>query len=337
MAEYNARRQLRRPHDLRRRRSRDPARVRQVLRRRTDRAGRQRQAPAARRRRDRLRQRRRWHLVVDVEHVLVRVPVTLGTSRRSTAPCSAPSAVSPATPGSRSTSPAGSRATAPTAIGVHLDEQDGADFDSREAGATAPQLVITTGTAPPSGDPVLVGCGRHRQLDPSGDTTTAALLDTIPGDGLHRGRQRLPGRHGGGVQHLLRADLGPAQGPHQPGHRATTTTTRPAPPATTTTSAPWPVRRGRGYYSYDLGNWHVVSLNSEISMAAGSPQETWLRNDLAASTKPCTFAYWHKPLFTSGSNHAPHRHPAAVPGALRLQRRGGRRPATTTTTSASRR
>ncbi|WP_206050814.1 metallophosphoesterase family protein [Nocardioides speluncae] len=48
-----------------------------------------------------------------------------------------------------------------------------------------------------------------------------------------------------------------------------------------------------------------MSLNSEVSMSAGSAQETWLRQDLAASTKPCTAAYWHKPLFTSGANHSP--------------------------------
>lgn len=63
---------------------------------------------------------------------------------------------------------------------------------------------------------------------------------------------------------------------------------------------------GRGYYSYDLGGWHVVSLNSNISMAAGSAQEQWLRADLAGSARPCTLAYWHHPLFTSGSNHGPH-------------------------------
>ena len=40
-------------------------------------------------------------------------------------------------------------------------------------------------------------------------------------------------------------------------------------------------------------------------MSAGSAQETWLRQDLAASSKPCTAAYWHKPLFTSGANHGP--------------------------------
>ncbi len=57
---------------------------------------------------------------------------------------------------------------------------------------------------------------------------------------------------------------------------------------------------GRGYYSYDLGGWHVVSLNSEISSRSGSAQERWLRADLAANTKQCTLAYWHKALFSSG-------------------------------------
>jgi acid phosphatase type 7 len=45
----------------------------------------------------------------------------------------------------------------------------------------------------------------------------------------------------------------------------------------------------------------VVSLNSSVSMAFGSAQHTWLRTDLAASTAPCTLAYWHHPLFTSGT------------------------------------
>jgi hypothetical protein len=57
---------------------------------------------------------------------------------------------------------------------------------------------------------------------------------------------------------------------------------------------------GRGYYSYDLGDWHIVSLNSNIDMSAGSSQEQWLRADLAASTKSCTLAYWHHPRFSAG-------------------------------------
>jgi len=62
----------------------------------------------------------------------------------------------------------------------------------------------------------------------------------------------------------------------------------------------------KGYYSYDLGSWHVISLNSNCSFvaggcAAGSPQVEWLKNDLAAHSNACTLAYWHHPLFSSGT------------------------------------
>jgi hypothetical protein len=201
------------------------------------------------------------------------------------------------------------RANGTFSFGVTSTSTDGADYDSRETGATAPQLVITTGTTtttttpPPSGDPVLVGVGDISNSG-SGDSATAALLDNIPGTvfttgdnvynsgtatefanyydptwGRHKARTRpSPGNHDYGTSgatgyyNYFGAQAGPS---------------------------------GRGYYSYDLGNWHIVSLNSNISMAAGSAQEQWLRSDLAASTKPCTAAYWHHPLFTSGANHSP--------------------------------
>ena len=57
---------------------------------------------------------------------------------------------------------------------------------------------------------------------------------------------------------------------------------------------------GRGYYSFDAGAWHVVSLNSNVDAAPGSPQHAWLQNDLAASKARCTLAYWHHPVFSSG-------------------------------------
>jgi len=62
-----------------------------------------------------------------------------------------------------------------------------------------------------------------------------------------------------------------------------------------------------GYYSYELGTWHIIVLNSECQdvggCEAGSPQEKWLRANLAAHPAACTLAYWHKPLFSSGSAH----------------------------------
>ena len=63
--------------------------------------------------------------------------------------------------------------------------------------------------------------------------------------------------------------------------------------------------RGKGYYSYFLGAWHIIVLNSNcdrVSCAPGSEQERWLRAELARLQAPCTLAYWHHPLFTSGPN-----------------------------------
>jgi 3',5'-cyclic AMP phosphodiesterase CpdA len=60
----------------------------------------------------------------------------------------------------------------------------------------------------------------------------------------------------------------------------------------------------KGYYSYDLGEWHIVVLNSMCENVGGctdgSPMLGWLKNDLAANLKTCTLAYWHHPLFSSG-------------------------------------
>jgi hypothetical protein len=62
--------------------------------------------------------------------------------------------------------------------------------------------------------------------------------------------------------------------------------------------------RGQGWYSYDVAGWHLIALNSECQLiggcGAGSPQEVWLRQDLAAHPAACTLAYWHRPLFSGG-------------------------------------
>ena len=64
--------------------------------------------------------------------------------------------------------------------------------------------------------------------------------------------------------------------------------------------------RGKGYYSFDLGSWHLLALNSNCSSVggcgAGSPQEEWLRRDLATTRAACVLAYWHHPRFSSGQN-----------------------------------
>ncbi|SHF82753.1 CBM96 family carbohydrate-binding protein [Streptoalloteichus hindustanus] len=193
-------------------------------------------------------------------------------------------------------------------IGVTSASSNGADYDSRETGATAPQLVVTTGTTPPpSGDPVLVGAG-DIATSGSADSATANLLDGISGTVFTAGDNAYPD----GTASDFTNYYNPTWGRHK-------ARTRPSPgnhdyhtPGASGYFNYFGANAGdpaKGYYSYDLGNWHVVALNSNCSAVggcgAGSPQEQWLRADLAASTKPCTVAYWHHPRFTSGSTHGP--------------------------------
>jgi hypothetical protein len=61
----------------------------------------------------------------------------------------------------------------------------------------------------------------------------------------------------------------------------------------------------KGYYSFDLGQWHLVALNSncdDVACDAGSEQERWLRADLAAHPTACALVYWHHPRFSSGEH-----------------------------------
>jgi acid phosphatase type 7 len=62
----------------------------------------------------------------------------------------------------------------------------------------------------------------------------------------------------------------------------------------------------KGYYSYDLGAWHLIALNSNCDKIGGcdkdSAQGQWLQADLAAHEKKCTLAYWHHPRFSSGQH-----------------------------------
>lgn len=61
---------------------------------------------------------------------------------------------------------------------------------------------------------------------------------------------------------------------------------------------------GRGYYSFTIGSWHAVSLNSNIAVDEGSTQAEWLRNDLASNRTRCTIVIWHHPLFSAGPSGA---------------------------------
>src|SRR5581483_6878998 len=73
-------------------------------------------------------------------------------------------------------------------------------------------------------------------------------------------------------------------------------------------SLPAGVDATNDWYSFDVpvsgGTWHLISLDSECGAiggcGAGSPEETWLRNDLQAHPSTCTAAYWHEPRWSAG-------------------------------------
>jgi acid phosphatase type 7 len=165
---------------------------------------------------------------------------------------------------------------------------------------------------PPSASGVLVGAGDIADCDAQ---PTATLLDNIPGTVFTAGDNAYP--NGSASDYANCYD--PSWGRHKarthpsPGNHDYNTSTATGYYNYFGALAGPP---GVGYYSYDLGAWHIVSLNSNISMSAGSAQETWLRADLAASTKRCTIAYWHHPRFSSGSHHGSSTQSAGVFQAL---------------------
>ncbi len=152
-------------------------------------------------------------------------------------------------------------------------------------------------TAP--GPATLVAAGDVASCRSSADEATAALVAKIPGTvavlgdiAYERGTTEELARCYGPGWGRFRKRTRPALGNHDYG-------TGSAAPAIAYFGLP-----ERGYYSYELGAWHVVALNSNCwavgGCGAGSPQERWLRADLAAYPARCTLAYWHHPRFSSG-------------------------------------
>jgi hypothetical protein len=161
----------------------------------------------------------------------------------------------------------------------------------------------TPPSAPPA-DPVLVGAGDIAACDSDGDEKTAALLDRIEGTVFTLGDNVYPA----GTPKEFAQCYEPTWGRHRK-------RTRPAPgnhDYGTAGAAGYFAYFGaaagdpsKGYYSYDLGRWHVVVLNSncpEVGCAAGAAQEQWLRQDLASHPAPCTVAMWHHPRFSSAAH-----------------------------------
>ena len=146
---------------------------------------------------------------------------------------------------------------------------------------------------------ILVGAGDIADCGSPGDEATAALLDDIAGTVFTAGDNAYP--YGSPIDYESCYD--PTWGRHR--HR-----TRPAlgnHEYLTPGAAGYflyfrdrPVAPPFGFYSYDLGRWHVVVLNSNLEYIDPALQELWLVHDLRTHRRRCTLAYFHHPRFSSG-------------------------------------
>jgi hypothetical protein len=148
-------------------------------------------------------------------------------------------------------------------------------------------------------DPVFVGAGDIADCETPGDEETAALLDKVSGTIFTLGDNAYPTGETADFRNCYEKSWGrhkartlPSAGNHDYYN-----------------SEPYFTYFGekagdpdKGYYSLNLGAWHIIALNSNIDAQAGSEQEEWLRSDLAANKAQCTLALWHHPLFSSGEH-----------------------------------
>ena len=168
-----------------------------------------------------------------------------------------------------------------------------------------PEAGAQTAVPPPAnGDATIVAAGDIATCNDTGDEGTAALIDQIPGTVLPLGDLA--------YQDGSKADFdncyGPTWGRFKDRSRPTTGNheyVQKDAGAYFDYWGPGVGERGKGYYSFDVGTWHLIALNSTCDAVGGcghnTPMEQWLRADLAATRAHCILAYWHHPRFFTPS------------------------------------
>jgi acid phosphatase type 7 len=151
----------------------------------------------------------------------------------------------------------------------------------------------------------LVGAGDIGRCDDRSDSKTARLVGKIPGTVFTLGDSAYPD----GTREQFRDCYDPTWGKYKKRTRPTAGNhdyhTAGAKPYFNYFR--WRAGRPRGYYSYDRGAWHIVALNSNCEEVGGcdwrSAQGRWLSTDLDRHRGRCTLAYFHHPLYASGSGY----------------------------------
>jgi len=171
-----------------------------------------------------------------------------------------------------------------------------------EPTATAPSsnAVPSLDVDAPVGSVVLVGAGDIASCGTNKDDLTANLLDGIDGQVFTVGDNAFPDGSAADFANCYEPTWGRHKARTRPaaGDRDYRTSGASGYFAYFGQSAGDPAT---GYYSYDLGAWHIVVLNTALSTSANSAQVQWLQADLAANPRACTMAIWHRPYVTSST------------------------------------
>ena len=172
---------------------------------------------------------------------------------------------------------------------------------ARSEGVEGRATIQVSGDAGGGNDgAVLVGAGDIGTCIGDGDEATAKLLDRIPGTVFAAGDNV----YNSGTAAEFANCYGPTWGRHKARTRPVAGNHEYETPGAAGYFGYFGAAAGdpdKGYYSYEVGSWHVVTLNSNIPAKAGSPQAQWLTADLEAHPTRCTVAIWHHPLFSSDS------------------------------------
>src|ERR1700723_2546169 len=160
---------------------------------------------------------------------------------------------------------------------------------------------------PAGADPILVGAGDIADCaDLSGAEATAKLLEAIPGTVFTAGDNA----YEEGTAEQFAKCYDPTWGRHKARTRPSVGNHEFHSGGATPYFNYFGSVAGdpkKGFYSYELGTWHILVLNSECQeiggCQSGSVEEQWLTADLREHPSVCTLAYWHKPLFSSGAKH----------------------------------
>ena len=195
-----------------------------------------------------------------------------------------------------------SRATVPSRLRVAANVTDESGGEMSTTSAAVPVAVAIAADAPSLPDSVFVGAGDIAVCNWGPSEATARLLDADRTSTVFTlGDNAYPT----GTATAFTDCYGPTWGRHR-------SRTRPSPG-----NHDWDVNAGApyfsyfgaaagppglGYYSFNVGSWHVLSLNSNITAEPGSAQYEWARNDLLLNNTACSLALWHHPRFSSGQH-----------------------------------